>query len=283
MKQTDFLDQKRLEAALVAGGQYHAISVVDQIDSTNAQLLSAPSPGHMTALLAEHQTQGRGRLEAGPIGATRTWQAPPLRALLLSVLVRPRVGGPQLTLAMALAALEAINETGPPRLVSPLGPRPVTQDRHLSIKWPNDLIIGHKKLGGILAQVGADGRIVVGLGLNVHQSQSELPSQAATSLRLEGYQTNRTELAISILEGFGRHYRTWRARPASLIDQVRPHMSTLGQVVMASLLGGRTLTGTAIDLDQAGRLSLRLDSGRLASLDAGEVTHLRPGSLSRKA
>ena len=275
----DSLDQHRLEAVLVEAGPYAAVRVLEEADSTNQQLLAAPGVGHLTAWLAEHQTAGRGRLDpATDRSAPRTWQAPPHTAILASVAVRPSVPGSQLTLAMALAALEAIDSIT--RRFNAIGAFAAEQGvaHKCSLKWPNDIMFGSNKVGGVLTQVGQDGRIVIGLGLNVHQTAEQLPSDRATSLSLEGFEVDRTELVIAILDGFARQYRAWRRSPAALVEAAAQRMATIGQWIYAVLPSGQVLAGQATGLDQAGRLMLRGQQGHHTHLDSGDVHHVRSQS-----
>lgn len=132
--------------------------MVPQTGSTNADLLEAARAGAAEGLVlvAEEQTAGRGRLG-------RTWSAPAGAALTFSVLLRPagvpptRLGWlPLLTGVAVAAAVRA--ETGVPA----------------SLKWPNDVLVGERKLAGILAEAHSDA-VVVGVGLNVTLSRAELP------------------------------------------------------------------------------------------------------------
>jgi len=272
----DSLDQSRLEAALVEAGPYAAVRVLEEVDSTNNQLLAAPGVGHLTAWLAEHQTAGRGRLDpATDATAPRIWQAPPHTAILASVAVRPSVPGGQLTLAMALAVLEVIDSIAHRSFLFGTIGTEATVTCKGSLKWPNDIMFGPNKVGGVLTQVGQDGRIVIGLGLNVHQSAEQLPTVRATSLNLEGFEVDRTELAIAVLDGFARQYRTWRRSPAALVQAAAQRMATIGQWIYAVLPSGQVLAGQATGLDQAGRLMLRGQQGHHTHLDSGDVHHVR--------
>lgn len=142
----------------------------DTIGSTNdvvADLAAAGAPAGAT-VIAEHQSAGRGRLG-------RAWTAPPGRALLLSVLFRPRpVADPQagtVPIRVGLAAARAVERAG---------------GEPVRIKWPNDLVAADgAKLGGILCESRSPGTVVAGIGINVGQTRDELPA-GATSLRLLG-------------------------------------------------------------------------------------------------
>ena len=234
--------------------------MVPQTGSTNADLLAAARAGAAEGLVlvAEEQTAGRGRLG-------RSWSAPPGAGLIFSVLLRPsdvppaRLGWLPLLTGVAVAA--AVREqTGVPA----------------SLKWPNDVLVGERKLAGILAEAHV-GAVVVGVGLNVTLRPAELPVPAATSLLIEGAaSTDRTGLLTAILAELGQRYRTWRADPDApglRADYLR-WCATIGREVRAELPGGTVLTGTAVDVDDAGRLVLR-SIGELVPVGAGDVVHVR--------
>ena len=241
-------------------GLWRDVTVVPQTGSTNADLLEQARAGAAEGLVlvAEEQTAGRGRLG-------RSWSAPPGAGLIFSVLLRPagvpagRLGWLPLLTGVAVAA--AVRET---TLVP------------ASLKWPNDVLVGERKLAGILAEAHGDA-VVVGVGLNVTLSRAELPVPAATSLLLEdAASTDRTALLAAILAGLARRYRAWRTDPAGAqlrADYLR-WCATIGREVRAELPGGAVLTGTATDVDDAGRLVLRTPAG-LVPVGAGDVVHVR--------
>jgi BirA family transcriptional regulator, biotin operon repressor / biotin---[acetyl-CoA-carboxylase] ligase len=140
--------------------------------------------------LTEEQTEGRGRLG-------RTWVSPPGVSLLFSVLLEPPVESvrlPELTVVAGEAVREAIAE------VTGLAPE---------IKLPNDVLIGGRKTAGILAEA-REGRVVLGVGVNVNVAESDLPEATATSLLVEtGAEVDRAELLVEILNRLEQHYERW--------------------------------------------------------------------------
>jgi len=162
---------------------------VDRCASTQRLLDGAPE-GAVVA--TDEQTEGRGRLG-------RTWHAPAGSSLLFSIVLAPGVAPdrlPKLSLVAGAAVAEAIRaETG----------------LQTSVKHPNDVLIGGRKVAGILAE-SAEGRVVLGIGINVTQTRDELPADAdpgATSLALEGAHVDRVELLVSVLEQLEQHYDRW--------------------------------------------------------------------------
>ena len=162
---------------------------VERTASTQRLLDGAPE-GAVAA--TDEQTEGRGRLG-------RTWQAPAGTSLLFSIVLVPPVAParmPELSLVAGTAVAEAIeSETG----------------LRATIKHPNDVLIEGRKVAGILAEA-SEGRVVLGVGVNVSQTASQLPEGVqtpATSLSLEGAAVDRVELLAAILERLEEHYDRW--------------------------------------------------------------------------
>ncbi len=180
-----------------------------------------------TAVVADHQTRGRGRLG-------RCWQAPPGSALLASFVLPFHPLG---SLAAGVAAAEACGEA-------------------VRLKWPNDLLLGGRKLGGILVE--ADGRrAIVGIGVNLRWAPP-----GAASLPVDRDQ---------LLERLAAGLEHWFGRPgAEVVAAWRERADTLGRRVRITL-PGETFEGVAEDITGDGSLIV---AGR--PFAAGDVTHLRP-------
>ncbi|MEE1619995.1 biotin--[acetyl-CoA-carboxylase] ligase [Zafaria sp. Z1313] len=268
------LDADALRGALLApDGPYARIETVAETGSTNADLAAAAGsePGawpDLSVLASDFQSTGRGRLERG-------WSAPPRSSLAVSVLFRPSLGGAPLpaesygwlSMLCALGLAEAIGDcTG-------LDAR---------VKWPNDVLVGGRKVAGILAQLVPAGplpAVVVGAGVNVLLTADELPVPTATSLALEGATAGTTAVLTAYLRTTARLYRGFLsdgADPAAgLRDAVAARMATLGAAVRAELPGGVVLEGTADSLEDDGGLGLALAGGGREVVRAGDVVHLR--------
>ena len=239
------------------------LRVVATSRSTNSDLLALAGDAGIptfTALLTLDQTAGRGRLD-------RTWVAPAGTALALSVLVRDALRHPLgswLPLLAGLVLAEAIDEVLPGRV---------------AIKWPNDLLIDGRKVCGILVEVAPNGRdAVIGSGLNLTQTASQLPVETATSLALAGAAIGDDEVDRIVAGYLGR--LRGALENFDTVETVRHRVvarcSTLGQRVRVALGNGSTLTGVATGLDDAGRLEVRADSGESVAVAVGDVTHVRP-------
>jgi BirA family transcriptional regulator, biotin operon repressor / biotin---[acetyl-CoA-carboxylase] ligase len=261
-------------AVLRPGGLWQAVEVVDRTGSTNADLLDRALGGapEGVVLAAEEQSAGRGRIG-------RTWVSPPRAALTFSLLVRPAAVPPArrgwLPLLAGVAVASAVTAvTG-------------VQTR---LKWPNDVLAGPAKLAGILAEAAGDA-IVVGVGLNVSAEPGELPppgpgALAATSLRIAASASaalDREPLLIAILADFERWYQAWYRvggdpERSGLRAGYTRLSATIGRRVWAELPGGQVLSGLAAGVDLDGRLLVRVPSGTVLPVAAGDVVHLRLSS-----
>ena len=223
------------------------VEVLTEAGSTNAVVADRARAGEPAGLVvvAESQTAGRGRLE-------RTWVSPPRAGLTFSVLLRPDVAADRwgwLPLWAGTAVALAVREqTGVDAL----------------LKWPNDVLVGGRKLGGLLAEVPVPGAVVLGIGLNVTTGVDELPPEA-TSLRLSGATT--TDREIVLREVLRRLSDQLSARDP---DAYRRLCATVGSRVRVELPGGQVREGLAEEVDASGRLVV--DGAAYA---AGDVVHLR--------
>jgi BirA family transcriptional regulator, biotin operon repressor / biotin---[acetyl-CoA-carboxylase] ligase len=260
------LDQARLAQELPSlNGPWTAIGVVRKTGSTNADLLDLAARGlnDGSVLVAEEQTAGRGR-------QGRSWVSPLGSALTFSVLLRPERIPPErlgwVPLVAGTATATAV------RALTGLDAR---------LKWPNDVLIGGRKLAGILAEA-AGTAIVVGIGLNVSSVADELPvgpgGLPPTSLLAEGVPVARDVLLIEILRAFGQWYKTLSQDPdpqrIGLLAQYAKLSATVGLEVRVELPGGATVSGMAVEIDPDGRLLVDTSTGVYA-VAAGDVIHVR--------
>lgn len=245
-----------------AGGLWREVRVVAETGSSNADLAARAAEDEGLVLVAEYQNAGRGRLD-------RQWTAPPRSGIFLSVLLRP-TGVPVqrwgwLPLLAGVAAAESTSR------VAGLDVR---------LKWPNDLLVGERKLAGILAERAGEG-VVVGIGLNVSLREDELPVPGATSLGLSGsITTDRDPLLRALLRDLETWYGRWRdaggdARASGLHAAYTAACATLGRRVRVQLPAGRVLVGTATGIDDDGRVVVAGPDGEEA-VGAGDVVHVRP-------
>jgi BirA family biotin operon repressor/biotin-[acetyl-CoA-carboxylase] ligase len=266
------LDVAEVSAGLVRPGSlWREVRAVAETGSSNADLLSAAGAGAAegTVLVAEAQTAGRGRLG-------RRWASPPRAGLTFSVLLRPD-GVPAARLGW-LPLLAGVAAAASVRAVAAVD---------ATLKWPNDVLVGERKLGGILAERTGPA-VVVGIGINVWQTRSDLPPDAAaTSLALAAEagvagRGLRERLLAALLDELGRWYGSWRdqaspgdADACGLRQEYVRRCATLGREVTVTMPGTEPVTGTAAGVDAAGRLEVRTAGGMVA-VTAGDVVHVRP-------
>lgn len=260
------------------------VLVLPQVGSTNdyaSQVLDQRPEdwGAFNLIATDTQIRGRGRLD-------RIWLAPAGKNLALSFLIRPLFS----TQTLPLEGYHWLGSLAALALADSLGRMGVAA----SLKWPNDLLIGQKKLAGILTQLLPEKEggyaLVVGLGLNVNLEAAELPVEGATSLLLAtGCPHELGALAGEIASSFAAYYRAFEAagwnpqapldldgRQASLLERLETQTSTLGRRVTLHLPGGQQVQGIAEGLTPGGELELRADSGEIRVYRVGDLVHLRP-------
>lgn len=274
------LDESALRDAVIGAGSdagyWRQLDVVGHTGSTNADLLARAASGvdiEGAVLIAEHQTDGRGR-------HGRSWTASPRAQVTMSVGVRvddvPTAGWGWLSLATGLAVVDSVA---------------AVTAVEAGLKWPNDVLAGASgsmgKLAGILAEVSPP-YAVIGLGLNVTQAPADIDGQGglgATSLLDEGVAApDRQVLVGRLLRELGERIVSWRAArgaDAQLASDYRARSLTIGSRVRAELPGGGEVIGIARDIDEQGRLCLETwdsdaaKSGQTVVVSAGDVVHLR--------
>lgn len=278
----DRLDIDRLRASLQTQAFGRSLRYAPSTSSTNAdalaylQQLTGPATPHGTVILADCQTAGRGR-------RGRTWHSPPQGNIYLSVIVVPEPGftrtGPWLSWIPLFSALAVAD-----CLV-------ICTGLAVSVKWPNDLLIGDKKIGGILCEqtTTADRTpaIVIGIGLNVNAAPDSFPEElraGATTLATEaGRRLDRvTILADLLLRLEQRMDRLFHDGPSGMVDEFTRRCSTLGKTVRVALEENGIVQGIAESIGPDGCLCLRVTSGaspssphRLLEIRSAEVIHLR--------
>ncbi len=251
----------------VWGGMWKEVVCYKSVDSTNeiaAALCPGRKPAGGTVIVADTQEKGRGRLG-------RQWISPPGLNIYMSVVLVPSIAPKDATLLTILSAVACTN---------------ALRERcgvDVSIKWPNDLMIKGKKVGGILTEtrVEAD-RIawaVIGIGINVNMDSGSFPAairKTATSIKAEGGRHHsRSGLIAAILEELEKSYSTLvNVGRTPLVNRWRQMSCTPGNHVCVTE-GNRQVSGFAEDIDDEGMLLVRLPSGELKRMGAGDLTIIR--------
>jgi BirA family biotin operon repressor/biotin-[acetyl-CoA-carboxylase] ligase len=255
--------QRRLRTTFIG----YDMRYYDKTSSTNAVArdLTAhqdPATLHGTVIVAEEQTGGTGRMG-------RVWVSPG-GGIWTTIILKPHIPIDRLlmlTMVGSLAVVRAIKK------VTGIG---------TLIKWPNDIYVGKRKVGGVITALSAEGSMVhyvlVGIGIDVNVPIRNLPPRlrdSATSLTSElGHDVDRIELLATLLREFELRYnqvesgeydtilREWKSLSCTLEHRVRIH------------LGTRTFEGEAIDIDDYGALMVRKDSGAVERVIAGDCEHI---------
>ena len=243
------------------------LDFVAETGSTNADLVANfANAQDFSVLVAGFQTAGRGR-------SGRDWLAPAGSSLFVSVLLKPSAIAANrfswIPLLAGLAMAKTVKDFLP--------------NKKVSLKWPNDVLVESNKISGVLSELLPDlSGVVVGAGLNIQQTKTELPIETATSLAIEG---NSDASLDNVLAGYLRNlkdlYQRWAAANGDAVQsglrkQVIESCSTLGLSVKAILPGEQDLLGKAVGIDDTGRLILQPDSGaEVVAVAAGDIVHLR--------
>jgi BirA family biotin operon repressor/biotin-[acetyl-CoA-carboxylase] ligase len=234
------------------------IILYDAAASTNASAMAAVADGARggTLFVADAQTAGKGR-------KGRAWFSTKGKSLTFSLLLRPATPVEGLTPLLALAVLTAMED-------SLAG---------LAVKWPNDIFLNGKKLGGILAE-SIDDAVVLGLGLDVNEGDDDFPAEIAAeaiSMRLAGGRAfDRGIVLCRILEAFEDLYdRFLEGGLAPFRENLERALLYIGEPVVIET-GGASFEGAMIGITDEGRLRLEID-GAERVFSAGDLT-LRGGS-----
>jgi len=232
--------------------QYWRVSVLELTASTQSDLLELVRTGDAQGgdvVAAEFQSHGRGRL-------TRSFDAPPHTALLFSFFIQPK---------------RARGDWGWIPLIVGASMAQVLGNLGAHVKWPNDILIGEKKICGIIAEATENG-VVIGIGINVGMQIAQIPVPNATSLLIEGaYDRSRNELLTEFLNNFETNFREWDNGSNSINNIYLGMSATIGKKVRIEYPDGRFEIGWATAISVAGELVL--DNGTI--VQAGDIIHLR--------
>ena len=269
------MSEKESYEEIVTDGIYNETTIADQIhtkwagktvhfaretDSTNLWIKRLAKEGapEGTLALAEFQSAGRGRLG-------RSWEVPEGTSVMMSILLRPKFEpqyAPTLTLVMGMAVAKAVKNLG----------------FDVSIKWPNDVVVSHKKICGILTEMGVrDGKIdyaVIGVGINVNIKEfPEEMADKATSLYLEsGKEFDRSQIPGLVMEAFEEYYEKFAATCdlSGLKEEYESILANYNQPVR--VLAKEPYEGVARGITDGGELLVEKTDGTIVAVSAGEVS-----------
>lgn len=269
------ISEKESYEEIVTDGIYNETTIADQIhtkwtgktvhfareiDSTNLWIKRLAKEGapEGTLALAEFQSAGRGRLG-------RSWEVPEGTSVMMSILLRPKFEpqyAPMLTLVMGMAVAKAVKKLG----------------FDVSIKWPNDVVVSHKKICGILTEMGVrDGKIdyaVIGVGINVNIREfPEEMADKATSLYLEsGREFDRSQIPGLVMEAFEEYYEKFAATCdlSGLKEEYESILANYNQPVR--VLAKEPYEGVARGITDGGELLVEKTDGTIVAVSAGEVS-----------
>ena len=270
------ISEKESYEEIVTGSIYNETTIADQIhtkwagktvhfareiDSTNLWIKRLAKEGapEGTLALAEFQSAGRGRLG-------RSWEVPEGTSVMMSILLRPKFEpqyAPMLTLVMGMAVAKAVKKLG----------------FDASIKWPNDVVVSHKKICGILTEMGVrDGKIdyaVIGVGINVNLKEfPEEMQDKATSLLLEGgHEYDRNQIIALVMKYFEINYEKFiqTCDFTHLLDDYHRILANLDQPVRV-IDGDRSFEGICRGIDEKGELLVEKQDKEVVKVSAGEVS-----------
>ena len=269
------ISEKESYEEIVTGSIYNETTIADQIhtkwagktvhfareiDSTNLWIKRLAKEGapEGTLALAEFQSAGRGRLG-------RSWEVPEGTSVMMSILLRPKFEpqyAPTLTLVMGMAVAKAVKSLG----------------FDVSIKWPNDVVVSHKKICGILTEMGVrDGKIdyaVIGVGIyvNIREFPEEMADKA-TSLYLEsGKEFDRSQIPGLVMEAFEEYYEKFAATCdlSGLKEEYESILANYNQPVR--VLAKEPYEGVARGITDGGELLVEKTDGTIVAVSAGEVS-----------
>ncbi|MFO7570300.1 MAG: biotin--[acetyl-CoA-carboxylase] ligase [Smithellaceae bacterium] len=260
------LNQDILKESLAGKTIGDPLYYYEAIDSTNDEAFRLGMKGSPegTALIAESQSAGKGRMQ-------RVWHSPPGANVYTSVILRPSfetARAPQISIAAGVAVAETLDT------YCPGGVR---------LKWPNDVLIGGKKVCGILAQMKMSGGnidfVVVGIGINVNLRCDQFPDDIqglATSLAIgAGHEISRPALINSLYENLAKWYKTLSDNGFETVRKAWLHLTPMmGQTVQV-MFRDEALCGRAVGLDEDGSLILATDDHKEIRVSAGDATIIK--------
>ena len=228
----------------------------DQVESTNRTVQSTDF-GHGDVIATLNQTAGRGRMD-------REWSMAPGTGVAMTIVVsRASLGSPahmtRLPLCAAVELAEIINGNASAETLA-------------TVKWPNDVLVGGRKVAGILIESLDTDRLAIGIGINISGVPAGLPTETVTSLAAEGVELTAATIVPALADAVLRQAQN--LDDDELIAELRNAIDTVGRDVRIELPDGGFETGRATGLGSSGSLIVETPNGTREFV-AGDVTHLR--------
>lgn len=267
-KEVNFIDifeiKKNLKGAFIGKNLYYE----DRVDSTNTLARDLASKGvkNGSVIIADCQNKGKGR-------NGKVWSSPCGQNIYMSIVLKPKFTpetAQGMTIIAAASVADAITE-----IVSPVKPQ---------IKWPNDVLIGSRKVSGILTEMATHNMtidyVVVGIGINVNMPESDMDesiksiatSLAVESAKLGGPQViDRNRLIAAILNKFDKYYEMFLSTGlSSVLGQYQKYFGMMGKTIEINGSNGK-VEGQVVGIDSKGALLLKTGENELERIVSGEI------------
>jgi len=225
----------------------------ENVESTQDIAFEKFYEGEGTIIVAEGQSKGRGR-------EGRRWLSFPYKGIYFSLILKPEVSYKfsLISLLLSVSIAEAIDDA--------FGIK-------VGIKWPNDLLLADKKVGGVLIEGYKRGEfifIVAGAGININNERKELPSCGISLKEFLGRKINRVDFFKKILESTERNYVLFKKESFLILEKWKGFNVTLGRRVVA-ISGNQKVEGKAFALDKCGYLLIKKDDGKIEKISHPQI------------
>ena len=267
VKYPDIITREEIESMLPEGLAVTNVVYYHETDSTNTRAKQAAEDGEKsgTLFITECQTGGRGR-------RGRTWESPAGSGIWMSLLLRPEIkpfDASMLTIVAAMGMKDAIEEI--------IGDG-VTAGIHCKIKWPNDIVLGDRKICGMLTEMSAEtdwiNYVVIGIGVNVNTTEFDdsIKDTASSILLQTGSSVKRSDVVVAFARHFSRYYEEFlkECNLSGLADDYNKALINVGRDVKIVERDG-SFVAKAVGIDETGSLIVEKD-GDTIRIVAGEVS-----------
>ncbi|WP_409251159.1 biotin--[acetyl-CoA-carboxylase] ligase [Bacillus sp. SCS-153A] len=262
VKAPDRVSEEEIHPGLRTRSIGRVIKYIESVPSTQkiAHTLAQEGAEEGTAVIAEEQTEGRGRL-------LRSWHSPKGTGIWMSIILKPQLPpqkAPQFTLIAAVAVVQAIEE------ICGLSPE---------IKWPNDILLNGRKVTGILTELQAEAdkinSIIIGIGMNVNQKADDFPEELqsiATSLSLEkSEKISRVKLIQRVMEKLELYYEIYMDKGFTPIKLLwESYAISIGRKITARTITG-SIHGKALGINEDGVLRIEDEEGQIHEVYSADI------------